>query len=270
VIQELDNNNTEEIHDSIYEQLAAKLEDEKPEFSYKHFLLDEGEHEDDAITIKESNSFIRDGTTGLKLWPAAMALGEFIMQNKSQFDGKSIVELGSGATAFVGMILIKTCRPEKVILSDCHESVIQTLIENVSLNLSRYETEVMDKSFYVRQRLKKKDGPELGIVELPWEDVDKCADELVNLCQPNILLAADVVYDDTIFEALIKCINKLFELFGTSLIFYLSQTIRNVATFEKFCHLLHVNDFKISEESVEKPTISNVTLDEIKIIRISK
>lgn len=266
VIQELEMNNTEEIHDIIYEQLAVKLKEEKTEFSHKHFLLDE----ENAITLKESNSFIRDGTTGLKLWPAAMALAEFILQNKELFDGNSILELGSGATAFIGMVLIKACQPEKVILSDCHESVIQTMIENVNLNLSTHETEALEKSFIVRQRLKTKNGSELGIVELPWEDVERCEDELVNLCKPNIILASDVVYDDSIFEALMKCMNKLFELFGSSLVFYLSQTIRNEATFEKFCNLLDANDFKMSEESIDGVKISNVSLDEIKILRIMK
>lgn len=264
VIQELESNNTEEIHDFIYEQLAVKLKDENPEFSYKHFLL----NEDTTIAIKESNSFIRDGTTGLKLWPAAMALSEFILQNTELFDGKSILELGSGATAFVGLVLVKACQPQKVVLSDCHEAVIQTLIENVNLNLSKFELEELEKSCVIRKRLKAKNGPEVSVVELPWEDVDRCEDELVNLCKPNIILAADVVYDDSIFDALMKCINKLFELFGSSLVFYLSQSIRNEATFDKFCNLLHASDFKMSEELLENPKISNVSLDQIKIMKI--
>lgn len=267
IINEMERNETEEIHDLIYEQLAAKLKEEKPEFSFKHIMLSV----DDQITIKESNSFIRDGTTGLKLWPAAMALAEFILQNDDLFDGKSILEIGSGATGFIGMVLIKSCRPEKVCLSDCHDSVLESLIENVNLNLINCcETEMLEQSLLVRQRLKFNNGPELGVFNLPWEDVETHESELKSVCKPNVLLAADVVYDDSLFDALIKCIKSLFDLSGPSLIFFLSQTVRNVKTYETFCSMLSENDFEIFEENVKRPTILNWQADEIKILRISR
>lgn len=267
-LKELEANNTEEIHDLVYEQLTAKLKEaEDPEFSYKHFLLNDS----NVITIKESNCFIRDGTTGLKLWPSAMALADFILHNTEEFHGKSILEIGSGATGFVGLVLIKTCKPKKVFLSDCHDSVLETLIENVNLNLASYNTEVMDKSLLVRQRLIFEDGPELGVLSLPWEDVDKHENELMSSSQPDVLLAADVVYDDTIFEALIKCVKRLFEVSGPSLVFYLSQTVRNPETFETFCNLLHRNCFDVQEEDLKHPkTIHWDSKSQIKLLRITK
>ena len=265
VLYELEKNDTEEIHDVIYEQIAEKLVEEKPEFSFKHFLLDD---QDEAITIKESNSFIRDGTTGLKLWPAAMALGDFVQQEKEMFDGKSILEIGSG-NGFVGFVLAKACQPKRIILSDCHESVLENLIENVNLNLPKEETEEMERTLMFRHRLKTKDEVEIGVIELPWEEVDKNEVELRKFCKPNILLASDVVYDDSIFDALMKCVNKLFELFGKSLTFFLSQTIRNEETFIKFCNLLHDNNFSISEEKLKTSIFFNVPSEKIKILRIN-
>lgn len=266
LIQELESNHTEEIHDIIYEQLAVKLKEEKPEFSFKHFLLDD---QNEAITIKESNSFVRDGTTGLKLWPAAMALAEYVQQEKEIFDGKSILEIGSGATAFVGMVLAKACQPKRIILSDCHESVLETLIENVNLNLPKQQFEEMERTMMFRHRLKTKDEVEIGVIDLPWEEVDKNEMELKKYCKPNILLASDVVYDDSIFDSLMKCVIKLFELFGKSLTFFLSQSIRNEATFNKFCNLLHANNFNVSEEPLKNSIFFNVPTEEIKILRIS-
>lgn len=265
----LEESETEEIHDALYEQLGVKLKENKPEFSYKHFLVNGSC--DDAVTIKEANSFIRDGTTGLKLWPASLSLAEYIMNNKTTFDGKSILELGSGATGFVGMVLLKTCRPEKIYLSDCHDSVLHNLTENVDLNLGKCEAEVMEKSFLARKRVKLPDGPEFGILSLPWEDVDKHESELMSVVKPDVLLAADVVYDDSIFDALIKCLKNIFDLAGPSLMFYLSQTVRNLETFEKFCDLLLAKNFQIIDETVkysgfehwENPT-------DIKILKISK
>lgn len=269
IIQSLEREGCEEIHDLIYEQLAVKLKEEKPDFSYKNFLL----HEDDcnAMTIRESNSFIRDGTTGLKLWPASMALAEFIVQNESLFHGKSILELGSGATGFVGMVLIKTCRPKKVYLSDCHESVIETLIENVSLNLSKHKAESLENSLLVRHRLKVLDGPELGVLNLPWENVDKHEDELKSEVKPDVLLAADVVYDDSLFGDLIKCITKLFHLASPSLVFYLSQTVRNEETFSKFSNLLCQNNLEASDEKLNNAKTFNWDPKSVtKILRISR
>lgn len=267
-LKQLEANNTEEIHDLVYERLTAKLKEaEDPEFSYKHFLL----NDNNVITIKESNCFIRDGTTGLKLWPSAMALADFILHNTEEFHGKSILEIGSGATGFVGLVLIKTCKPKKVFLSDCHDSVLETLIENVNLNLASYNTEVLDKSLLVRQRLIFEDGPELGVLSLPWEDVDKHENELMSSSQPDVLLAADVVYDDTIFEALIKCVKRLFEVSGPSLVFYLSQTVRNPETFETFCNLLHLNCFDVQEKDLKHPkTIHWDSKSQIKLLRITK
>lgn len=269
-IQELEKNNTEEIHDVIYEQLATKLNQENSEeFSFKHYFIDDCK---ELITIKESNSLIRDGTTGLRLWPASLALAKFIMQNKETFDDKSILELGSGATGFIGLVLMKTCRPKKVLLSDCHDSVLQTLITNVNLNLSNYEVEEMERSLLTLHRVRVKERGELGVLSLPWEEIELHEEEVKQFCQPNVLLAADVVYDDDLFDALISCIKKLFELFGSCLKFYLSQQIRNPETFEKFHNLLLKNEFKITEETLDRSEMFNfnVELSNIKILKIAK
>ena len=268
VISELERRNTEEIHDVIYEQLTLKLEAIGSEFSFKHFIL---AGDEDCITIKESNSFIRDGTTGLKLWPAAMALGEFIIQNSEIFNGNSILELGSGATGFVGMVLIKTCKPSKVYISDCHDAVIETLIENVNRNLMSQSIKNMEKSLFIRQRLKINDELEFGVLNLPWEDTKKIEEELKTVCKPKVIIAADVIYDDTIFDALISCLTRLFENSEPSTVFFLSQTVRNIETYQKFCNLLIEGKFIFSEVELKQTRAFNwQSKSEIKILRISK
>lgn len=267
IIQQLEKHNVEEVHDIIYEQLAMKLKEPKPEFSYKHFLIDDNK----AITIKESNSFIRDGTTGLKLWPAAIALSEFILQNKNFFNDKSVLELGCGATGFVGMVLLRCCQPLKVLNSDCHDSVLKNLIENVNLNLADDDcVEEMEKSLLYSQRLRLRQNVEFAVLNLPWEDVAKHQGELQS-SKLNVILAADVIYDDSIFDALITCISKLFELSNSSLTFILSQTVRNTETFEKFTNLLHTNNFETADLTLHQPTTLNWdSSSQIKILRISK
>lgn len=268
VIHQLEQHGSKEIHDSFYLLLAIQMAKQKPDFSYKHFVT---ESDNEPITVKESNSFVRDGTTGLKMWPAAMALGDFVLQNKERFGNKSILELGSGATGFVGLLLIKACSPRMVLLSDCHEAVIDTLVENVNLNLSNATREQGMTSILIRQFHKLSSGSELGVLNMPWEDIDKLEDELRSLGKLDVLLASDVVYDDSLFDALISCIAKLFSISNSTPTFYLSQTIRNPETFDKFCHLLHAEGFATFQEEVKFGKIYNEdSKSEIKILRIAK
>lgn len=275
IIKELEKAGNEEIFDGFYENLASLIgTDDNEEFSYKHFLRD---NDGICITIKEANSFIRDGTTGLKLWPAAIKLSEFILSNKSYFKEKSILELGSGATGFIGMTLLKSTEAHQIFLSDCHDIVLRNLIENVNLNLD-CDKESLGTSLLVRQRLKVNNEKDLGILALPWEEIDEHRNELKTICTPHIILAADVVYDETIFDPLLRCLNSLFSDNGKHpLEFILSQTIRNEATFHKFRELLSANSFDISTMSLDNEnvifpgdTLSRQVEDDVRILKITK
>lgn len=249
------------------------MKTDESEFSYKHFLVDEGIY----ITIKESNSFIREGTTGLKLWPAAIKLVEFILINKSYFDGKSIIELGSGGSGLVGLTLLKTTNINGIFLSDCHEVVIQNLKENVNLNLQDDNVEWLETSILVRQRLKLNNSINFGILNLPWEEAEVYKSELLSIFTPHMVLATDIVYDETIFDPLLQCLNTLFN--SNPLEFILSQTIRNLDTFQKFCELLSANSFNISEMSLDNENndvkfpcdaLSLSKNEDVRILKITK
>ena len=43
------------------------------------------------------------------------------------------MELGCGA-GLVGIAAVKTCNPSKYVLTDCHETVLETVMENVKIN----------------------------------------------------------------------------------------------------------------------------------------
>lgn len=191
-LSQLEIHGNAEIHDLFYENLTKKLTETKPEFSYKHFVVKSmTDQRVENFTIKESNSFIRDGTTGLKLWPAAIKLCDFIVQNQHVFEGRSVLELGSGASGFVGLTLLTFCNPKKVFLSDCHESVIESLINNVTLNLKHQEFEEKTRSLLICHRMKR--DVDLAILKLPWEDIGKHEEELKSLLPngPDIILAGE-------------------------------------------------------------------------------
>lgn len=230
------------------------------------------EDDDAVVTIKESNSFIRDGTTGLVLWPAAIALTDFVLQNSKNFRNKSVLELGSGASGFVGITLGRHCLPRKMIMSDCHGSVIKTLMENVRMNFEKFSSFEDDRTTNLIDKIVTDKNIEIGILDLPWEDADRCKEDLKQI-QPDIVLAADVVYDDTIFAALIGCLKEIFQNFS-GIDFYLSQTIRNEDTFNKFCQLLKENGFSITNQNFLQKYLKHHLINEdagkIKILKVNR
>lgn len=65
-ISQLESNGNIEIHDLFYESLAEKLTETRPEFSYKHFVVNcEPDQRVEKFTIKESNSIVK-GKSELK------------------------------------------------------------------------------------------------------------------------------------------------------------------------------------------------------------
>jgi len=268
IIQQLELNGVAEIHDTFYEILAEKIKEIDSDFSYKHFNVIGSEF----ISMKESNSFIRDGTTGLKLWPAAVTLSNYIINNPNVFNDKSILELGSGSSGLVGLTLLKSSKCKQIFLSDCHDTVVNNLIQNINLNLEKCNIENLESSLLIRQHLCI-NTCEIGVLTLAWEDIIDNQIELFEKCKINVILAADIVYDSSIFEALISCLKILFKIYcDSSLQFILSQTIRNQETFNEFCELLKDNSFDVAEISIEniewKIPFVNEPLNDVKIFKI--
>ncbi|KAG8042727.1 hypothetical protein G9C98_005367 [Cotesia typhae] len=106
---------------------------------------------------------------------AAEVLAEWCMENKISIAGKSIVELGSGV-GLTGITVLKTCKPKSYTFTDCHPRVLDLLEENIELN-----------------ELKKADETIVQIEELAWESISEHKE--ANWTSPDIILAADVVYD---------------------------------------------------------------------------
>ena len=267
IIQQLESNGVAEIHDQFYEILAEKINENDSEFSYKHFNVGS-----ELISIKESNSFIRDGTTGLKLWPAAVTLSNYIFNNPDVFNDKSVLEIGSGCSGLVGLALLKSSRCKQVFLSDCHDTVVNKLIENINLNLERSNIKNLESSLLIRQH-SYINNCEMGILNLAWEDIIENQKELIRKCKINMILAADIVYDTSIFKALVSCLKILFNLYcDSTLQFILSQTIRNRETFNEFCELLKANSFHVAEISLEnvkrKIPFANEPLNDVKMFKI--
>lgn len=136
IINHLESQN-DEVHDDLYaifcEYQAKDASNEK--FSYRHFKVNEFTA---LVTLKEANSNITDGTTGLSVWDAAMALAEWAISHRSHFDSTHVVELGSG-TGLCGMLMAKICRLLSITLTDGNDKVLDCLRQNVQNNFDDHK-----------------------------------------------------------------------------------------------------------------------------------
>lgn len=221
-----------EVNDVIYETYcrlsASSLSQE--DFCYKHYILN-----DTVITLKESASFISNGTTGLCSWQAAKALAEWIIMNKDIFKEKTVLELGSG-TGLLGIVTAKVCPVKRINLSDCHPVVLRVLEDNVKINHPEFsELEAVD--LRLQSILQDSStGKTISVMNLPWEEVDEIVSK--EIIETDLIIASDIVYDNTLFDDLLFTVNKIFQLNSNKCKLIISCTERNPSTLEKFLNLL--------------------------------
>ncbi|XP_010019286.1 PREDICTED: protein FAM86A, partial [Nestor notabilis] len=222
---------TAEPLDELYDALAAILNEEESTHCYKHYLLPTGEY----VTLSESMAVISGGTTGLVTWEAALHLAEWALQNPTGFRNRTVLELGSGI-GFTGIAICKTCNPKTYIFSDYHHRVLQQLKENICLNGFVLQPEaaqqIQPESGGQEAEGTNHQTPKVVVAELEWGSVTE--KQLLAL-QPDVIIAADVVYDPEIIGALVGLLQQL----STSRAdrkppdVYIAFTVRNPDT----CHL---------------------------------
>ncbi|NWS69766.1 EF2KT methyltransferase, partial [Crotophaga sulcirostris] len=216
--------------DELYDALAGVLNEEDSTRCYKNYLLPMGE----CVTLSESVTMISEGTTGLVTWDAALHLAEWAIENSVVFSNRTVLELGSGV-GFTGIAICKACHPKRYVFSDCHPRVLQELAENIHLNGFVLEP---GTAHHVQmephgQDAAKHQTPALTVAELDWGSFTET--QLSDL-QPDVVIAADVVYDPEIVLALIGMLRKLsaFGAGGKPPEVFIASTIRNPDTYHLF------------------------------------
>ncbi|XP_071814939.1 protein-lysine N-methyltransferase EEF2KMT-like isoform X2 [Apostichopus japonicus] len=123
-----------EVADALYESYAALISSVtiQEELHFKTFILEEG----GMLTLEESTRMLSHGTTGLQIWPAALWLAEWILENPDVFENKSVLELGCGV-GFTGLFTALTCNVQQYVFTDWHRKVLQSLCRNLNLNLKQ-------------------------------------------------------------------------------------------------------------------------------------
>ncbi|XP_073295792.1 uncharacterized protein [Primulina huaijiensis] len=146
-------------------------------------------------------------SVGLQVWGAELVLADFVlhmMYNSSKFDGIVAVDLGAG-TGLIGMLLARAANT--VFITDHGDEVLGNCAKNVHLNVGLYHEKA---SVYVR--------------ELDWnhpwppKDIDYSSaqksygwivSEVEELNRASLLVAADVIYDDDLTDALFSTLEVL-------------------------------------------------------------
>ncbi|XP_071671467.1 protein-lysine N-methyltransferase EEF2KMT isoform X4 [Patagioenas fasciata] len=218
--------------DELYDALADILNEEESTRCYKNYLLPTG----GCVTLSESVAIISGGTTGLVTWDAALHLAEWAIENSGVFSNRTVLELGSGI-GFTGIAICKTCNPKTYIFSDHHHGVLKQLAENICLNGFVLEPEttqhIQTETGGQEAEATNYQNPKLIVAELDWGSVT--GKQLLDL-QPDVIIAADVVYDPEITLALIAMLQNLSTSRGDRKPpeVYIASTIRNPDTYHLF------------------------------------
>ncbi|XP_026973268.1 protein-lysine N-methyltransferase EEF2KMT isoform X2 [Sagmatias obliquidens] len=186
----------------------------------------------DSITLCESTAIISHGTTGLVTWNAALYLAEWAMENPAGFAHRTVLELGSGA-GLTGLVICKMCRPRAYVFSDCHSHVLEQLQGNVLLNGLSLEPNVAALAQHPEHDTADAESPRVMVARVDWDVVT--VPQLAAF-QPDIIIAADVLYCPETVLSLVGVLQKLSACQKDQRVpdAYVAFTIRNPETCQLF------------------------------------
>nr|XP_044602638.1 protein-lysine N-methyltransferase EEF2KMT isoform X1 [Equus asinus] len=214
--------------DELYEALAEVLTAEERTHCHRSYLLPSG----DSVTLSESTAIISHGTTGLVTWNAALYLAEWALEHPAAFTHRTVLELGSGA-GLTGLAICKVCRPRAYVFSDCHSRVLEQLRGNVLLNGLSLEPDVTTPVQHPRHDTHDPESPRVTVAWLDWDIVT--VPQLAAF-QPDIVIAADVLYSPETALSLAGVLRRLSACREDqqALEAYVAFTVRNPETCQLF------------------------------------
>uniref|UniRef100_A0A3Q3D8T9 Eukaryotic elongation factor 2 lysine methyltransferase n=1 Tax=Hippocampus comes TaxID=109280 RepID=A0A3Q3D8T9_HIPCM len=176
-----------------------------------------------SVSLLENVALISEGTTGLVTWEAALYLAEWALDHAQIFAGRKVLELGSGA-GLTGVAVCHSCAPSSYVFSDCHQSVLQRLRDNLSIN-------------GLLNNKANTSRTEVRVQDLDWTDV---TEERLNDIGADVVIAADVVYDPDVIAVLVQLLSKILKRGGVRVPseVFVCSTVRNPQTYTGFRHSL--------------------------------
>ncbi|EDW78282.1 uncharacterized protein Dwil_GK16347 [Drosophila willistoni] len=218
----------EEVHDELFTTLLVDAPENISPYAYKHYIV----RPDCKIVLKESISFVSEGTTGLCTWEASLALADYLLEHPDLVKDKNILELGAG-TGLLGVLLKQPSLAlgvRRVIMTDGSPSCVRLMRHNIRINFPN---------------AKSKEEIEIPHCEqLLWETVEEFGYDDEDAI--NLVLAADVVYDNSVFNSLLRTFEYFYLKSNLKLHILLASTVRNIETLQKFSEQLQLYDYQVT------------------------
>jgi predicted nicotinamide N-methyase len=199
----------------------------------KSFMIQRVKNIDKLIDSISEEEFNKDERLPYwaELWPSAIALSEFVLENRSEFEGKKVLELGCGL-GLVGIVV--TAIGGEVLFTDYNSHALQFTRENFKRNFKR----------------------PASVQLLDWRDPG-------NAQSFDIILAAEILYEKRWLKPVLHILNKKLADSGIA---YIAGPDRTVG--RKVFPM--IDDNKWRRQSVLKRTKVYDKLHTIMINRISK
>lgn len=161
--------------------MKIKLIRDRIEISGNTFILDRVKNLDDLVDQVSDDEFNKDERLPYwaELWPSALALTEYILNNGRIFKDKKVIELGCGM-GLTTMALMKM-QPKQLVATDYEQPALDSTLKNFNLN-------------------KMDNLPRLELLDWRVPQIDE---------KFEVIIASDIAYEERFFRPLID----LFHLF---------------------------------------------------------
>eukprot|EP01112_Ceratiomyxa_fruticulosa_P003003 TRINITY_DN1340_c0_g1_i4.p1 TRINITY_DN1340_c0_g1~~TRINITY_DN1340_c0_g1_i4.p1 ORF type:complete len:369 (-),score=66.80 TRINITY_DN1340_c0_g1_i4:21-1127(-) len=252
----------EEINEDVLSYYLKIIESKdtqsEEEICYKSYPFDDLNDQDKWLTVRVLSKY---NQVGLTTWPACFLLCSFILANPDLFDGRNCLELGSG-TGLPSMVLCRTCKAQKVVVSDYVPVVIQNLVKSLVLNGMHLEKISTDQEHLLSGCPKiesvarksedyrefewwcsgKLDNTEMDVISLDWEILTTHSTTETFLQTVDTIIAADILYDTRTIPSLVNTLKSFLFNPNKKVTAYIASTIRKQDTFSFFKEQLETLD----------------------------
>jgi predicted nicotinamide N-methyase len=194
------------------------------------FLHPQSQAQIPTTTLLEARNLVAaSGTTGLRTWEAALHLGNYLCANsRTLVYGKSILELGAG-TGYVSILCVEHLGASHVLATDGSDEVVSSFSTNFYLNNLQDSTKIEGKELKWGHAL-------IGGEHLEWNGGRKI----------DLVLGADLTYDESGIPALVSTFRDLFHLYPEVKII-IAVTVRDPRTFQTFLGACRGNGYIVEE-----------------------
>lgn len=189
--------------------------------------------------LENRNLIAARGGSGHRTWAGALHLGHFLsaQANRSLIKGKGILELGAG-TGYISILCAKYLGAAHVTASEGNEEVFEGMTDNFALNDCAYSHSHSPSAHSsIAAKMLKWGHGLLGREEAEWTDGH----------QVDVVLGADITYDQHANPALVSTLRQLLCLFPHADV-VLCVTKRNPETWSMFREACRQNQLRVKLE----------------------